>query len=620
MASPGSLQALTAAQAKQLEAALQLLRVGNVGDALAVARRLAAEAARAPDAHQLLAMCYAEAQDAGEADKAFRRALEFAPNSPLLLVNYATMLRKFGRLEEALGAFQRAVDAAPDFAKAWIDLGVTALEVGRHQQALAALGRAVELQPGSALAWHALGNAHRADGEIEAAEGTFRKAVALAPEYGSAWVNLGVVLRLLGRSDEAITCFERAAKAGYAGPELSDVLAGALLDNGRLGEALEQARRLTREHPDFVPGHVTLAHLLWEYGPALEADAAFATFRSAVQSRPHDRALRMAFARFLLSARLAEEALGQIRILQAHAQDPVLAALEADALEILGRTEQAGALYAQLHRAIGNGDPAFLNAYARHLLRAGKWAAAAERATEATRIDPANQEAWAYLGTAWRLLDDPREYWLCDYERLIALVEIEPPAGFASELDFLDALKSSLEPLHQAKREPVQQSLRGGSQSPGRLFGRRDPVIAAAQSSLLRAVERWLATLPSDARHPFLMRKARSVRFSGSWSVKLWSSGSHVNHIHPEGWMSSAFYVSLPPSVASQSTAGAHAGYIQFGQPPLELGLDLPPRRVIRPEPGRLALFPSYMWHGTVPFEDEQPRVTIAFDMTPLVG
>jgi len=44
----------------------------------------------------------------------------------------------------------------------------------------------------------------------------------------------------------------------------------------------------------------------------------------------------------------------------------------------------------------------------------------------------------------------------------------------------------------------------------------------------------------------------------------------------------------------------------------------LAPRRVIRPEPGKLALFPSYMWHGTVPFDDDQPRVTIAFDMTPL--
>jgi hypothetical protein len=38
---------------------------------------------------------------------------------------------------------------------------------------------------------------------------------------------------------------------------------------------------------------------------------------------------------------------------------------------------------------------------------------------------------------------------------------------------------------------------------------------------------------------------------------------------------------------------------------------------VIRPIRGRLALFPSYVWHGTVPFQDEQPRVTIAFDVSP---
>jgi hypothetical protein len=30
-----------------------------------------------------------------------------------------------------------------------------------------------------------------------------------------------------------------------------------------------------------------------------------------------------------------------------------------------------------------------------------------------------------------------------------------------------------------------------------------------------------------------------------------------------------------------------------------------------------LALFPAYMWHGVVPFEDERPRLTVAFDVVP---
>jgi hypothetical protein len=59
------------------------------------------------------------------------------------------------------------------------------------------------------------------------------------------------------------------------------------------------------------------------------------------------------------------------------------------------------------------------------------------------------------------------------------------------------------------------------------------------------------------------------------------------------------------------------SGWIQFGQPPEDLGLELAPRRFIQPKVGHVALFPSYMWHGTVPFEDSEPRVTMAFDMTP---
>jgi hypothetical protein len=38
---------------------------------------------------------------------------------------------------------------------------------------------------------------------------------------------------------------------------------------------------------------------------------------------------------------------------------------------------------------------------------------------------------------------------------------------------------------------------------------------------------------------------------------------------------------------------------------------------MIRPEVGQLVLFPSYLWHGTVPFDDAAPRITVAFDAVP---
>jgi hypothetical protein len=80
--------------------------------------------------------------------------------------------------------------------------------------------------------------------------------------------------------------------------------------------------------------------------------------------------------------------------------------------------------------------------------------------------------------------------------------------------------------------------------------------------------------------------------------------------------MSSAFYVALPEEMQDGESA-SHDGWIQFGQPLEDLGLNLTPRRMIRPRPGCLALFPSYMWHGTVPFTGAETRLTVAFDIQP---
>jgi hypothetical protein len=88
-----------------------------------------------------------------------------------------------------------------------------------------------------------------------------------------------------------------------------------------------------------------------------------------------------------------------------------------------------------------------------------------------------------------------------------------------------------------------------------------------------------------------------------------------VNHIHHEGWISSCYYVAVPEAVKDE---GAKQGWIKFGEPALDVVLKTPIRRAIQPVPGKLVLFPSYMWHGTVPFRDAAARTTIAFDVVPV--
>lgn len=607
-------QPLTRAQSVRFEAAQALLREGRVTEAVAAAQALALEAPAAADAQQLLGMALAEAGDAPTADAAFRRALVLAPGNPVPAVNFAGWLRRSGRPREALAA----LEGLPESVQVCIQRGLAALKLQEPVRARDAFEQALRWQPASVQAWHGLGNALHEAGDLDGAEAAFRQVVALSPTDGAGWFALGVALRLNGRVDEALAALERARDTGREeDPQLQDAINGVLHDAGRVRDALAGARRLVAAHPGYVEGHETLANLLWENGPTLApGEDPFAAFAVAAARAPDDVAMQLKLARTLLSTRRVDAALAVIAATRRRRPgDPMLDWYSGEAHDLLGNRDAASRCFDAAHRALRD-SPDFLNAHARHAFRAGRPEQAARCAARVVELDPRNPESWAHTGIAWRLAGDPREHWLFDYDNLVGHVEVRPPPGFAGMDAFLDALTGTLARMHLAEREPLVQSVRNGSQTAGRLFGRNDEILHAAEAALRGAVHDWLATLRRDPTHPFRSRIGSDVRMVGSWSVRLRSSGRHSNHIHNEGWMSSAFHVALPPSVRD-GTGDAHAGWLQFGQPMEDLGLDLSPRRLIGPKPGFLALFPSYMWHGTVPFEDPEPRLTVAFDMQP---
>lgn len=77
--------------------------------------------------------------------------------------------------------------------------------------------------------------------------------------------------------------------------------------------------------------------------------------------------------------------------------------------------------------------------------------------------------------------------------------------------------------------------------------------------------------------------------------------------------MSSAYYVSVPVESADPVT---RAGWLKFGEPRFPVD-GLEPLACVQPAPGRLVLFPSYLWHGTSPLKGEASRLSVAFDALP---
>jgi hypothetical protein len=215
------------------------------------------------------------------------------------------------------------------------------------------------------------------------------------------------------------------------------------------------------------------------------------------------------------------------------------------------------------------------------------------------------------------MLEDGRDDTLNGYDTLVRVFDLEPPEGFADMAGFNAELNQALDRLHHGTGEYLGQSLRGGTQTPDNLFGAGHPLIEKLRLRIDQAVARYIAGLEEDARHPFLSRRGQGFRYAGSWSSRLRDCGFHVNHLHPMGWISSCYYVAVPDAVKDES---ARQGWIKFGEPSFEVALKNPVRRAIQPVAGRLVLFPSYMWHGTIPFHDRCDRTTIAFDVVPQQG
>ena len=161
----------------------------------------------------------------------------------------------------------------------------------------------------------------------------------------------------------------------------------------------------------------------------------------------------------------------------------------------------------------------------------------------------------------------------------------------------------------------IAQTLRGGTRTVEDIFELHHPLRDGLKQRIAEAMGRYIGAMVESTDHPFLSRRQNGAfRFTGSWSSRLRDCGFHVNHIHPQGWISSCYYVAVPEVTKDEIDK---QGWIKFGEPGFDLTLLKPIRRLVQPVSGRLVLFPSYLWHGTVPFHDVAARTTIAFDALP---
>jgi tetratricopeptide (TPR) repeat protein len=552
--------------------------------------------------------------DLAQAESLLLRALEIDPLWTPTLTTLAELLLVLGRSAEAVPLLQRAIGGSPRYPRAalllvrhYLDTGQPALALeiatpwcsgGKVDADLSALHVAAY----AALGRHSEAVAH------------YRRLTAVAPDDPVATHTLAVALNAANQPEEGERVARQTLSRTRPTAALYHTHARSLITLERFDQAELALRECVRLEPRLAEAHNSLAQLIWmRTGNIAEATRAL---DQALEQYEHDDALWATKAALLQGAGNSRDAYACLAERAARPRAPPmlliragLAALEFEPITALDLAEQA-------MRAQPN-NPAARKLLCAAYLGVGDGAAALAECATLLKATPDDQYLIAMQTTALRLLNDARYEAACDYDKMVLSQILETPPGWSDLTSFLTEVASRLNALHNPHgHRLLYQSLRQGTETTQDLSRSQDPVIQALFHAFAAPIARYRDHI-GQGEDALRRRNRGASRFNGSWSVRLHRAGYHTSHVHPRGWISSACYIQLPDSMRSGRTA---EGILSFGSPGMITMPLLDAKLSVRPELGLLVLFPSYFWHGTLPFHSEQPRLTVAFDVVPGMG
>lgn len=607
--SEGELPALTANS--QLSQAVTLLNAGQTAQALALLQALQEPLADSADFWQLLALAYKGEALFAEAEQAFHQSIALA-EQPHVLTNLANFYRQRNDHHRALPLYDRALVLQPTNRAAQINRGHCLRDLQDYAAAELAFTQVLALAPDNLNAQLGLAQVLQQLGRQAEALDLFNNILASHPEHVAALNGLGISLKVLGYLDDAVQALMRASRLTPKSPEVIGNLASALA----LADREEEAVAAYQQAIDLDPDNLELHEWYNGYLGVIAHSDYLNSIRRVLAARPSDAAFAASLARKLLLNNQGRQALTVLAQARPGTSDPATVLREMSHVQReLGEFDVAVSASREA-LAINPERPDLQLELATAIMAAGADYAEAHKLLERLVNEfPLEQSFWAHYATALRYTQRVADHdWLIDPERLINVRHVVAPADFSARGEFVAYLRDNLKLLHTTRRHPVEQSMVAGTQTLDDLLSRRDRFIDHLRDALFAQLQDIVAGLPKDPTHPLLGRNSGDIAFSDSWSVLLHAHGYHKNHYHSAGWLSSAFYLVVPDAV----NKGEREGWIKFGEPGFRAREPLGPLHWVKPEEGALVVFPSYLWHGTVPLTTATERMTVGYDVLPV--
>jgi uncharacterized protein (TIGR02466 family) len=504
-----------------------------------------------------------------QAETTAKALLKSYPNAFILHNVLGVAQEGQGKYSDAANTYRRALEIDPNIAEIHFNLGVVLGHLGFDTEAQQCYHQALSLKPNLAPAWFNLGIAAQAHGRWQDAVENYRKAIGLEPGFYEAYGNLGVVLQKQGHLEEAIASY-RKALAIHAHPLGYFNLGTALRDEGKHEEASQCYLKALEMNPDYADAHNNLGEIFRDQG---NMDDAILCYQNALEINPEHPNANYNMGEYHSLAKEYAEAIPYFE--RSHFED-----FQERAMECLYKIERYDEFRNKLKDMVASGRKSMMLA-----------TLSTHHATNFGVQDEYN------------FCPDPMRFaWHTHIPELT-----EPGSTLLQEV------------LETIDRTPIaarkQSRLYSGMQSAGNLLKRPEPAFQKL-AALVKAKIAEYRDQYADEDCELIKSFPKEIDFSSSWYLKMKKGGNLGSHIHEEGWISGCVYLKLPTVRKDPTEAAFEYGTHGDNYPRQHENF---PTQVVIQKVGDIVLFPSSLFHHTIPFNSDEDRVCVAFDLKPSI-
>ena len=475
--------------------------------------------------------------------------------------------KKKGDISVAIESYQQAVNLNPDYAAAYMNLGTALQEKGDAKKAIEIYQRVIELTPENPRAYNSIGVAYLKEDNIAAAIKNYRRAIEISPDLAIAHNNLGAALYKEGYIDQAIETYNHALQLQPDDPNTHANLGAALADKRYHSEAIESYKHAIKLKSDVSLWHYLLGVIFAENE---DTKSAFKYLYNSLELDPD-------FAE-------AHHAIGLIYYkLQKYGD--ALAAFDRSG-SVASFAQSLLCLHAQRkHNEFTERIKSNLDKYKNNIEVAAMCAFTYNQINE-ENIHPFCKNPLEFIYSS--SLNHHEE----------------------NSHTFINVL------LEELKKEPSVWTLRKksaekGFHTTGNLFSNSCGAILNLEKLIKKEIELYYSKFKSNSCG-FIELWPKNILLNG-WSIRLQKDGFQLPHHHRAGWLSGVIYLQL---VESENKDEGAIEFSLCGADYIVLNEHIPTFRY-HPNPGDIILFPSSLFHYTIPIRNEGERVIVSFDLLP---